>query len=66
MLQIHNILQQYHIYLVSKLSCCPNRKLQHSKIFFFSHPSSVFTHTSPGDRQSFDINGILKIQNNQL
>lgn len=30
----------------------------HSKIFFCSQPSSVFTHSSPGERQSFDKNGI--------
>jgi hypothetical protein len=27
--------------------------LQFSNTFFFSHPSSVFTQASPGDRQSF-------------
>lgn len=32
--------------------------LAHSRIFFFSHPSTVFTHSSPGLRQSFDMNGI--------
>jgi len=33
--------------------------LAHSRIFFFSQPSTVFTHSSPGLRQSLDINGIL-------
>lgn len=32
--------------------------LAHSRIFFFSQPSTVFTHSSPGLRQSFDMNGI--------
>lgn len=33
--------------------------LAHSRIFFFSQPSTVFTHSSPGLRQSLDMNGIL-------
>ena len=33
--------------------------LAHSRIFFFSQPSTVFTHSSPGLRQSFDMNGIV-------
>lgn len=31
----------------------------HSSIFFFSHPSSVLTHSSPGERQSFEMKGIF-------
>jgi len=31
----------------------------HSSIFFFSHPSCVLTQCSPGERQSFDIKGII-------
>lgn len=34
--------------------------LAHSRIFFFSQPSTVFTHSSPGLRQSFDMNGIAR------
>lgn len=34
--------------------------LAHSRIFFFSQPSTVFTHSSPGLRQSLDMNGILR------
>ena len=30
----------------------------HSSIFFCSHPSSVFTHSSPGERQSRDKKGM--------
>jgi len=32
--------------------------LAHSRIFFFSQPSTVFTHSSPGLRQSLDMNGM--------
>lgn len=32
---------------------------QHSRIFFFSHPSRVLTQASPGDLQSLDMNGIV-------
>lgn len=32
--------------------------LAHSRIFFFSQPSTVLTHSSPGLRQSFEMNGI--------
>lgn len=39
----------------------PKICLPHSSIFFFSHPSSVFTHSSPGERQSFEMKGILWI-----
>lgn len=34
-------------------------RLPHSRTFSFSHPSSVFTQASPGERQSFEMNGIL-------
>lgn len=34
-------------------------KLAHSRIFFFSHPSTVFTQMSPVLRQSLEINGIV-------
>lgn len=33
--------------------------LAHSRIFFFSHPSTVLTHSSPGLRQSLEMNGIV-------
>ena len=35
--------------------------LAHSRIFFFSQPSTVLTHSSPGLLQSLDINGITAI-----
>ena len=31
-------------------------------VFLISHPPPYLTHFSPGDRQSFDRNGILKLQ----
>lgn len=34
-------------------------RLPHSSTLSFSHPSSVLTQASPGERQSFDMNGIF-------
>lgn len=33
-------------------------RFPHSRTFIFSHPSSVLTQASPGERQSFEMNGI--------
>lgn len=36
--------------------------LAHSRIFFFSQPSTVLTHSSPGLRQSLEMNGISLVK----
>lgn len=42
--------------------CTYFNDLQCSKTFFFSQPSCVLTQASPGDLQSFEMNGILLSQ----
>lgn len=45
------------------LECSYLLRLPHSSTFSFSHPSSVLTQASPGERQSFDMNGIFSPSN---